>query len=138
MDVLVFMVCLFDSLGSLFLGVYCLIQLSDLECDYVNTKKGCQVLNTWVLPEIIIAVIPPVILLLTFHWFLFLLTAPVACFLIHRYATLPPGSIGIYDPTEIRNRGAISKFQTENFIKIGYSIISFLVFLYWLIYSLIN
>ena len=48
-----------------------------------------------------------------------------------RYATLPPGSIGVYDPTEIRNRGAISKFQTENFIKIGYSIVAFLLFLYW-------
>ena len=47
-----------------------------------------------------------------------------------RYVTLSAGSIGIYDPTEIRNRGALSRFQKETFIKIGVHLVTFFISLY--------
>lgn len=51
-----------------------------------------------------------------------------------RYLTLSGGSMGIYDPTEIRNRGTLSKFQKEAFIKFGYHLVIFFVTLYWYVH----
>lgn len=48
-----------------------------------------------------------------------------------RYMTLPPGSMGMYDPTEIRNRGMLLRFQKEAFVKIGYHLVVFFILLYW-------
>lgn len=47
-----------------------------------------------------------------------------------RYVNLPPGSMGIYDPTEIRNRGKLSGFQKEAFVKIAYHLVTFFIALY--------
>ena len=47
-----------------------------------------------------------------------------------RYVTLPAGSIGVYDPTEIRNRGALGRFQKETFVKIGVHLVVFFISLY--------
>ena len=40
-----------------------------------------------------------------------------------RYVTIPPGNIGLYDPTVIRNRGNISQFQRETYVKLGYHLL---------------
>lgn len=47
-----------------------------------------------------------------------------------RFVTLPSGSMGVYDPTEIRNRGLLLCFQKEAFIKTGYHLVTFFVSLY--------
>ena len=47
-----------------------------------------------------------------------------------RYVKLPPGSMGVYDPTEIRNRGLLARFQKEAFVKIAFHLITFFVALY--------
>ena len=47
-----------------------------------------------------------------------------------RYVTLPAGSMGVYDPTEIRNRGRLAYFQKESFIKIAYHLVTFFISLY--------
>ena len=51
--------------------------------------------------------------------------------LVCSIVTLPPGSLGVFDPTEIRNRGMLSKLQTEAFLKIGYHLVVFFISLYW-------
>ena len=48
-----------------------------------------------------------------------------------RYVTIPPGSMGLYDPTEIRNRGMLLRFQKEAFVKVGYHLLIFFILLYW-------
>lgn len=55
------------------------------------------------------------------------------CALCCRYVNLPAGSMGIYDPTEIRNRGLLSRFQKEAFVKIAYHLITFFIALYGLV-----
>ena len=60
----------------------------------------------------------------------------VFVFVYVRYWSLPPGSMGVYDPTEIRNRGMLLRFQKEAFIKIGYHLIVFFILLYWSVDSL--
>ncbi|KAL5463385.1 hypothetical protein EMCRGX_G032278 [Ephydatia muelleri] len=118
--------------------VYVIVCLSDLECDFLNTTQGCKQLNKWALPEIAATSLVPVILLLSWHWVLFIVTFPAAVYLLRRYLTLSGGSMGIYDPTEIRNRGTLSKFQKEAFIKFGYHLVIFFITLYCFIIALIT
>ena len=47
-----------------------------------------------------------------------------------RYVKLPLGNMGIYDPTDIRNRGMLTYFQKEAFVKIAYNLIIFFISLY--------
>lgn len=164
--------------------------LSLVYCSYVCVCLCLQ----WVLPEIIATSFIPVVLLISWHWFLFLLSAPLAGYLIHRlgailpssrtlvrppfficvlsyipsclttwksvfecaplsisitpyfplshvfppfflpitrYVLLAPGSLGVYDATEIRNRGMLTNFTREAFIKIGYHLVMFFISLYW-------
>ncbi|CAI8039369.1 Protein cornichon homolog 4 [Geodia barretti] len=157
-DILVFIICLLDGLLLMILSVYFIICLSDLECDFLNTKQGCVRLNQachrlllclivhvhivwcllqWVVPELVATAFIPIFLLLTLHWVVFLVTAPFAGYLIYRYMTLPPGSMGMYDPTEIRNRGMLLRFQKEAFIKVGYHLVVFFVLLYCFVVSLV-
>ena len=44
--------------------------------------------------------------------------------------TIPPGDIGLYDPTVIRNRGHIAQFQREAYIKCGYHLIESILMIY--------
>ncbi|XP_064403486.1 protein cornichon homolog 4-like [Halichondria panicea] len=136
-DILLFMVCMIDGLILMILSVYIIILLSDLECDFLNTKQGCKKLNQWVLPEMVATSVIPVLYLLLWHWFLFLLVAPFAGYLAHRYVTLRPGSMGVYDPTEIRNRGMLARFQKEALFKIGYHVVVFVISLYGFFMALI-
>lgn len=46
--------------------------------------------------------------------------------------------MGIYDPTEIRNRGTLSKFQKEAFIKFGYHLVIFFITLYWYVHPILS
>ena len=155
---------------------------------HLITMCLCVLCLQWVLPEIIATSFIPVVLLISWHWFLFLLSAPLAGYLIHRlgailpsshtlvrpqvvegwlkdwlesqslnvpsspfplpltslshvfppfslpitrYVMLTPGSLGVYDPTEIRNRGMLTNFTREAFIKIGYHLVMFFISLYW-------
>jgi len=41
------------------------------------------------------------------------------------------GSIGIYDPTEIHNRGLLKRHMKEAMLKLGCHIVNFFLFLYW-------
>lgn len=136
-DVLVFLLCLLDGLLMLILSVYLIILLSDLDCDFINTKQGCKRLNQWVLPELVGTGVVPVLLFLSWHWFMFIILCPMTIYLVHRYVTLPVGSMGVYDPTEIRNRGMLTKFQKESFIKIAYHLVTFFISLYGFIVALI-
>jgi hypothetical protein len=108
-----------------------------LECDFLNTKQGCNQLNQWVLPEIVATAFIPVFLLLTWHWFVFLITCPYAAYLIHRYMTLPAWSMGVYHPTEIRNRGTLLRFQKGAFVKVGYHLVEFFILLYCFVMAIV-
>jgi len=48
-----------------------------------------------------------------------------------RYVGLPAGSIGVYDPTEIHNRGLLKSHMKEAMAKLAYHILFFFVYLYW-------
>lgn len=45
--------------------------------------------------------------------------------------SLPSGNMGLFDPTEIHNRGMIKKHMRNCMIYLGYFLIFFFIYLYW-------
>ncbi|XP_059136100.1 protein cornichon homolog 4 isoform X3 [Peromyscus eremicus] len=84
MEAVVFLFSLLDCCALIFLSVYFIITLSDLECDYINARSCCSKLNKWVIPELIGHTIVTVLMLVSLHWFIFLLNLPVATWNIYR------------------------------------------------------
>ncbi|KAK2493181.1 hypothetical protein MC885_018933 [Smutsia gigantea] len=84
MEAVVFVFSLLDCCALIFLSVYFIITLSDLECDYINARSCCSKLNKWIIPELIGHTIVTVLMLVSLHWFIFLLNLPVATWNIYR------------------------------------------------------
>ncbi|XP_067140604.1 protein cornichon homolog 4 [Centruroides vittatus] len=137
-DVLLFVFSVFDTGALLLLTVYVVIALSDLECDYLNAQQCCSKLNKWVIPETIAQGIISVLLLITFHWFLFLLNIPMTSWQIYKILTIPSGNFGVYDPTEIHNRGNLRKHLRDSMIRLAFYLIFFFIYLYCMIIALLT
>uniref|UniRef100_A0A8C6E7T2 Cornichon family AMPA receptor auxiliary protein 4 n=1 Tax=Moschus moschiferus TaxID=68415 RepID=A0A8C6E7T2_MOSMO len=84
MEAVVFVFSLLDCCALIFLSVYFIITLSDLECDYINARSCCSKLNKWVIPELVGHTLVTVLMLISLHWFIFLLNLPVAAWNIYR------------------------------------------------------
>ncbi|XP_028398777.1 protein cornichon homolog 4-like [Dendronephthya gigantea] len=136
-DTYLFIFSLVDAAGLLFLTVFFIINLSDLECDYINATTCCERLNKFIIPEIIAQLYLPVMFLIHFHWIYFVITSPIAAWLIYRYLNKPSGNVGIYDPAEIHNRSELKGFLKESMVKLGFHLISFFLYLYSMISVLI-
>ncbi|XP_059422956.1 protein cornichon homolog 4-like isoform X1 [Carassius carassius] len=115
-----------------------IITLSDLECDYINARSCCSKLNKWVVPEMIAQALAMLLMLGSMHWFVFLLNFPVASWNVYRYVKVPVGNMGVYDPTEIHNRGQLKSHMKEAMIKLGFHLLCFFIYLYSMILALIN
>jgi hypothetical protein len=48
-----------------------------------------------------------------------------------RYISTPKGNIGVYDPTEIHNKGQLKRHMRDCMIGLGYYLLMFFVYLYW-------
>ncbi|NWX83625.1 CNIH4 protein, partial [Nothoprocta ornata] len=110
-----------------------IITLSDLECDYINARSCCSKLNKWVVPELVGHAIVTVLMLISLHWFIFLLNLPVATWNIYRFIMVPSGNMGVFDPTEIHNRGQLKSHMKEAMIKLGFHLLCFFMYLYRLV-----
>ncbi|KAM4678694.1 protein cornichon homolog 4 isoform 1-T1 [Amazona ochrocephala] len=130
MESVVFIFSLIDCCALIFLSVYFIITLSDLECDYINARSCCSKLNKWVVPEVIGHAVVTVLMLISLHWFIFLLNLPVATWNIYRYIMVPCGNMGVFDPTEIHNRGQLKSHMKEAMIKLGFHLLCFFMYLY--------
>lgn len=117
---------------------YQIITLSDLECDYINARSCCSKLNKWVIPELVGHTIVTVLMLVSLHWVIFLLNLPVATWNIYRFIMVPSGNMGVFDPTEIHNRGQLKSHMKEAMIKLGFYLLCFFMYLYSMILALIN
>ncbi|KFM57989.1 Protein cornichon-like protein, partial [Stegodyphus mimosarum] len=136
-DVTLFVFSLFDIGGLLFLTVYVVITLSDLECDYLNAQQCCSKLNKWIMPEMVAQGIITGLLLIEWHWILFLINLPMTCWQVYKKLMVPSGNFGIYDPTEIHNRGNLKQHMRDSMIRLAFYLIFFFVYLYCMIISLL-
>ncbi|XP_018412015.1 PREDICTED: protein cornichon homolog 4 isoform X2 [Nanorana parkeri] len=84
MEAALFIFSLIDCCALIFLSVYFIITLSDLECDYINARSCCSKLNKWIVPELIAHTLVTVLMLVSLHWFIFCLNLPVATWNIYR------------------------------------------------------
>uniref|UniRef100_A0A8C6GN40 Protein cornichon homolog 4 n=1 Tax=Mus spicilegus TaxID=10103 RepID=A0A8C6GN40_MUSSI len=95
-------------------------------------------LTEWVIPELVGHTIVTVLMLVSLHWFIFLLNLPVATWNIYRFIMVPSGNMGVFDPTEIHNRGQLKSHMKEAMIKLGFYLLCFFMYLYSMILALIN
>lgn len=135
---LIFAFALVDTGAVLFLLVYFLIVLSDLECDYLNAQQCCSRLNAWITPKLAAHAVLFIILLLTGQWGISALNLPMTAWLFYEYFNVPRGNMGVYDPTEIHNRGQLKKHTRDCLIFLGYYLIFFFIYLYCLIVTLLK
>ncbi|KAI1284927.1 Protein cornichon -like protein 4 [Halotydeus destructor] len=129
---------LVDTSTLLFLSVYIVITLSDLECDYLNAPQCCTKLNKWVLPEFLAVTALTILLLFTGHWILFILYWPMIAWLLLRQHRIPRGNLGTYDPTEIHNKGNLKKHIRDSVVRLCFHLVFFFIFLYSLIIALLT
>ncbi|XP_050351648.1 protein cornichon homolog 4 [Nymphalis io] len=137
-ETLLFFLALIDNGAILFLLVYYIITLSDLECDYLNAQECCERLNYWLLPKYIAHTFLTILLLLHGHVILFLFHLPMFIYLTFEYFTIPQGNLGAYDPAEIHNRGQLKKHLRDVMVYIGYYLLFFFVYLYCFILALLK
>ncbi|XP_024905615.1 protein cornichon homolog 4 isoform X1 [Pteropus alecto] len=113
-------------------------------CEHVHARLrgvsrwGCHRCLLWVIPELIGHAIVTVLMLISLHWFIFLLNLPVATWNIYRFIMVPSGNMGVFDPTEIHNRGQLKSHMKEAMIKLGFHLLCFFMYLYSMILALIN
>lgn len=95
-------------------------------------------MNKWVVPELVGQALTTVLMLVSMHWFVFLLNLPVAAWNVFRFVKVPMGNMGVFDPTEIHNRGQLKSHMKEAMIKLGFHLLCFFIYLYSMILALIN
>ena len=98
------MLCILITSLLLFLSVYFMITLSDLESDYLNSLDCSARLNVWTLPRIVLIVLHTILLLVMQSWIMFLISFPFTFWLVYSKMKVKQGDSGLYDPTEIHIR----------------------------------
>ncbi|CAF0943009.1 unnamed protein product [Adineta ricciae] len=93
-----------DNLLLLFINIYNIITLSDLETELLNVRSCCTKLDQTFLPEFILHLISTIFFVFGGHWFLFLFNVPVDLWFAYKCLNRQPGQIGFYDPLEINSR----------------------------------
>lgn len=135
---LLFSFSLLDTGAVLFLLVYFVITLSDLECDYLNEQECCSKLNYWTLPKLIAhAILVPLFLIYGYYYLALANILPVS-WMAYEYFTVPSGNVGVYDPTEIHLRGQLKRYMKHCLIFLGWYLLSFFVYLYCLIIAILK
>ncbi|XP_050422248.1 protein cornichon homolog 4 [Adelges cooleyi] len=137
-DIMVYAFSMFLTGALLFLMVYSIITISDLECDYLNAQECCSRLNFWVKPKIVAESLLVVGFLSDFNWSLALVNIPPLAWLIREYMMIPRGNMGLYDPTEIHHRGQIRKSMRGFVIFTGWYLLTFFFYLYFMILSVLK
>lgn len=138
-DFYVFLLAMVLAIVLLFLMVWHLIMVDELRNDYRNPVDFCQNLNRLVLPEYGLHLGMTVMLLVCGYWISFLLNVPLVAYHILRYLRRPAGmtGVGLYDPTEVMNRAQLTLFFREGFVKVGFYVVLFLVYLYNMMVALV-
>ena len=101
----------------LFLSVYFMITLSDLESDYINSLDCSARLNMWTIPRLLFLVVHSLLLLVQNSWIMLIISLPFTSWLVYSKLKVKQGDSGLYDPTEIHVRdnlrGAIKESLGE-------------------------
>lgn len=132
-DILLFSFALVDTGALIFILVFFIITLSDLECDYLNAQECCGRLNFWNIPKLWIQLVIPILLILSGHWLLVGVNLPICAWLIRQFHYVRRGNLGEYDPAEIHNAGQLRRHMIHVGIHLAWQMVSFFMYLYCLL-----
>ncbi|KAI8124545.1 hypothetical protein FF38_00268 [Lucilia cuprina] len=122
----------------LFLLIYYVLTLADLECDYLNAQECCSRLNFWVIPKFGSHLILCILLLLGGHWLMLFFNLPMVSWLGYELYKQPRDSLGVYDPVDIHSRGLLKIHLRNTMIYLAYYFIMFFIALYFMISALLK
>ncbi|KAF2367715.1 Cornichon [Trinorchestia longiramus] len=137
-DTVVYMIVLFTTGALLFLLVYFIITLSDLECDYLNAQQCCYRLNLWVLPKLCAHILAALVLLVSGHFWLAAMNVPTAVIWAREYWKIPTGNFGVFDPTEIHRMGKLKRHMRDVFVGVMFYLVAFFIYLYCFLTHLVS
>ncbi|KAL5719609.1 hypothetical protein ACHQM5_012420 [Ranunculus cassubicifolius] len=84
-DLILWILTFFAVIALLAIAVYQFICLADLESDHTNPYDSSASINACVVPEFVIQGTLSTVFLLTWHWFLFLISVPISYYHIRLY-----------------------------------------------------
>ncbi|XP_031488140.1 protein cornichon homolog 1-like isoform X1 [Nymphaea colorata] len=128
-EVIFWLLCFAVSIVLLGILVYQLISLSDLEFDYINPYDSSSRINTWVIPEFVIQGVLSALFLVTWRWFMLILTAPITYY----HLTLYMKRRHLIDVTEIFRLLNVEK--KYRMVKLGFYLSLFFIIIYRLVVS---
>ncbi|CAF3168351.1 unnamed protein product [Rotaria sp. Silwood2] len=137
MTALLYGFAMIDNLLLLFINIYNIITLSDLEIDLMNVRQACHKLNQTFLPEVALHVMLTVFFIFNNNWIIFILNAILDLWFAYKYFKRQPGQLGIYDPLEINNRRSIKSHMMDFLIRLVFYLLCFFLYLFLLIQALI-
>eukprot|EP00088_Acartia_fossae_P061443 TRINITY_DN7387_c0_g1_i10.p1 TRINITY_DN7387_c0_g1~~TRINITY_DN7387_c0_g1_i10.p1 ORF type:complete len:178 (-),score=16.65 TRINITY_DN7387_c0_g1_i10:585-1118(-) len=132
-DILLFSLSLVVTGALIFLLVFFIITLSDLECDYLNAQECCGRLNFWNIPKLWSQLTLFIMLVLSGHIGLVAFNIPICAWLVRQFHFIKRGNIGEYDPAEIHNAGQLRRHMIYVSLHLGWQMVSFFVYLYCLL-----
>jgi len=130
-EAVAFLIALIMAAFLLFLSVYVVIMLTDLECDYINPIDCCNNLNVFIMPEIFAQAFLVGYFVLSGCWLAMFINLPLLIFHINKIA----GNHHMLDATEIFR--TLPNHKTEGFAKIGFYLFCFFYYLYAMIVALV-
>lgn len=131
-NLIFWVLCFFVDLALLSSNFYQLVILSDLEADYLNPYESSSRINFLIVPEIIVHGLLCALFLLTWHWFLFLITLPLTCYAAMLYMKRKH----LIDVTEVfRDLSFEKKYRL---VKLGFYLLLLFIIIFRLILSAFN
>jgi len=109
-----------------------LMCLADLEFDYINPFDSSSRINKVVMPEFILQALLSVLFLISGHWVMFLISAPM----VYYNYTLYQRRQHLVDVTEIFNQ--LGREKKRRLFKIVSLIVLLFLSLFWMIWSVLS
>ncbi|XP_058075580.1 protein cornichon homolog 2-like [Magnolia sinica] len=131
-ELLLWLIAFFAAISLLVIGVFQLVCLSDLEFDYINPYDSSSRINAVVMPEFVIQGALSAIFLLTWHWFMFLIAAPITYYHIKLYMKRKH----LIDVTEIFS--LLDGEKKSRLVKLAFYLILFFITMYRFVASAVT
>eukprot|EP00250_Pteridium_aquilinum_P004106 c14343_g1_i1 orf=41-616(+) len=126
-ELMLWLLSFFSVAAALGFLIYQLMCLSDLELDYINPFDSASSINKFVLPEFIIQGSLCGLYLLTGHWIMALINAPMVYYNGNLYLKRQH----LVDVTEIFS--VLGKEKKYRLIKLGFYVLMFFIVIYRLV-----
>jgi len=131
-EIILWILALLLTAGLIFTSVFTLISYTDLECDYVNPVDLTRRVNTLIVPEMAGQALLITCLFLSGNWLEFVVNVPLLCWNVFKIVNRSY----LLDPTQIFR--TLAKQKRISFIKLGFFMVSFFLYLYRMVYYLVQ